>query len=92
MLTFLGKRQSFCDGIHRRNFLKIGAFGAGLFLVAIGLGLGGGSIATALLAIAAGAAGVGVGLLWRSRRQEPHPWRVGDTSHYERRGAHRQKG
>jgi hypothetical protein len=32
MLTFLGKRQSFCDGIHRRNFLKIGAFGAGLTL------------------------------------------------------------
>jgi uncharacterized protein (DUF1501 family) len=32
VLTFLGKRQSFCDGIHRRNFLKIGAFGAGLTL------------------------------------------------------------
>ena len=32
MLTFLGRRQSFCDGIHRRNFLKIGAFGAGLTL------------------------------------------------------------
>lgn len=32
MLTFLGQRQSFCDGIHRRNFLKIGAFGAGLTL------------------------------------------------------------
>ena len=32
MLTFLGKRQSFCDGIHRRNFLQIGAFGAGLTL------------------------------------------------------------
>jgi Protein of unknown function (DUF1501) len=32
MLTFLGKRQSFCDGIHRRNFLRIGAFGAGLSL------------------------------------------------------------
>jgi hypothetical protein len=32
MLAFLGKRQSFCDGIHRRNFLRIGAFGAGLSL------------------------------------------------------------
>ncbi len=32
MLTFLGKRQSFCDGLHRRNFLKLGAFGAGLSL------------------------------------------------------------
>ena len=32
MLTFLGRRQTFCDGIHRRNFLKIGAFGAGLTL------------------------------------------------------------
>ena len=32
MLTFLGQRQSFCDGINRRNFLKLGAFGAGLTL------------------------------------------------------------
>jgi hypothetical protein len=32
MLTLWGKRQSFCDGISRRNFLKIGAFGAGLSL------------------------------------------------------------
>lgn len=32
MFTFLGKRQSFCDGIHRRNFMKLGAFGAGLSL------------------------------------------------------------
>jgi hypothetical protein len=32
MLTFLGQSQSFCDGIHRRNFLKLGAFGAGLTL------------------------------------------------------------
>jgi Protein of unknown function (DUF1501) len=32
MLTFLGDRQTFCDGLHRRNFLKIGAFGAGLTL------------------------------------------------------------
>jgi Protein of unknown function (DUF1501) len=32
MLTFLGKNQSFCDGVNRRNFLRIGAFGAGLSL------------------------------------------------------------
>ena len=32
MLTFWGDRQPFCDGISRRNFLKIGAFGASLTL------------------------------------------------------------
>src|SRR5262249_45044917 len=32
MLTFLGARQKFCDGLNRRNFLRIGAFGAGLTL------------------------------------------------------------
>lgn len=32
MFTLWGGRQSFCDGISRRNFLKIGAFGAGLTL------------------------------------------------------------
>lgn len=32
MLTFWGKNKSFCDGVDRRNFLKIGAFGAGLTL------------------------------------------------------------
>jgi len=32
MLTFLGGRQKFCDGVSRRNFLQIGAFGAGLTL------------------------------------------------------------
>lgn len=32
MLTILGAKQKFCDGISRRNFLKIGAFGAGLSL------------------------------------------------------------
>src|SRR5215207_5241083 len=32
MFTFLGAQQGFCDGINRRNFLKIGAFGAGLTL------------------------------------------------------------
>ncbi|MBY0526223.1 MAG: DUF1501 domain-containing protein [Gemmataceae bacterium] len=32
MLTLLGARQRFCDGISRRSFLKVGAFGAGLTL------------------------------------------------------------
>ncbi len=32
MLTLWGGRQRFCDGITRRNFLQIGAFGAGLTL------------------------------------------------------------
>src|SRR5271154_5715965 len=32
MFTFLGSNQGFCDGVNRRNFLKIGAFGAGLTL------------------------------------------------------------
>jgi uncharacterized protein (DUF1501 family) len=32
MLTIWGKRERFCDGISRRNFLQIGAFGAGLTL------------------------------------------------------------
>jgi hypothetical protein len=32
MLTLWGAKQGFCDGISRRNFLKIGAFGAGLSL------------------------------------------------------------
>ena len=32
MFTLWGARQRFCDGMNRRNFLKIGAFGAGLTL------------------------------------------------------------
>ena len=32
MLTILGDKQRYCDGINRRNFLAIGAFGAGLTL------------------------------------------------------------
>lgn len=32
MLTIWGAAQRYCDGISRRNFLKIGAFGAGLTL------------------------------------------------------------
>ena len=32
MLQFLGSANRFCDGVSRRNFLQIGAFGAGLTL------------------------------------------------------------
>jgi hypothetical protein len=32
MITFLGKKQALCDGLSRRNFLRLGAFGAGLTL------------------------------------------------------------
>jgi hypothetical protein len=32
MFQFLGSAQRFCDGLSRRNFLQIGAFGAGLTL------------------------------------------------------------
>ena len=32
MFTVWGAKQRFCDGVSRRNFLKIGAFGAGLTL------------------------------------------------------------
>jgi hypothetical protein len=32
MLTLWGSRQKFCDGLTRRNFLQLGAFGAGLSL------------------------------------------------------------
>lgn len=32
MLTVWGRRQPFCDGVNRRNFLQIGALGAGLTL------------------------------------------------------------
>jgi hypothetical protein len=32
MLTFLGRSQTFCDGLTRRNFLRVGAFGSGLTL------------------------------------------------------------
>lgn len=32
MLTFFGAKQGYCDGVSRRNFLQIGAFGAGLTL------------------------------------------------------------
>lgn len=32
MFTFWGGNQRFCDGMNRRSFLKVGAFGAGLTL------------------------------------------------------------
>ncbi len=32
MLRFWGQKQGFCDGISRRNFLQVGAFGAGITL------------------------------------------------------------
>src|ERR1700730_5593889 len=32
MFNLLGSKQKFCDGLSRRNFLQIGAFGAGLTL------------------------------------------------------------
>src|SRR5687767_15156555 len=32
MFTLWGNKQRFCDGVSRRNFLQIGAFGAGLSL------------------------------------------------------------
>src|SRR5713101_69635 len=32
MLTIWGAKQRFCDGLSRRSFMKIGAFGAGLTL------------------------------------------------------------
>ena len=32
MLTFWGERQRYCDNVSRRNFLQLGAFGAGLTL------------------------------------------------------------
>jgi hypothetical protein len=35
MFTLWGSRQRFCDGISRRNFLRIGAFGAGLTLAGL---------------------------------------------------------
>ncbi|HEY1861537.1 MAG TPA: DUF1501 domain-containing protein [Gemmataceae bacterium] len=35
MLTLWGAKQPFCDGISRRNFLQVGAFGAGLSLASM---------------------------------------------------------
>ncbi len=49
MLTLLGKPQKFCDGLTRRNFLKIGALSAGT-LGAGTLGAGGLTLADVLRA------------------------------------------
>jgi hypothetical protein len=35
MFTIWGNRQRFCDGLSRRNFLQVGAFGAGLSLTGL---------------------------------------------------------
>lgn len=69
----------------------IGAFAVSLVLGAVGLAAGAGSAAAALLAGAGCGAVVGAGLVWRARRQEPRPWRSGDTGHYERRAEERPK-
>lgn len=66
-----------------------GAFAVSLVLGAAGLSIGRGAGAVALLAGAGCAAVVGAGLIWRARRQEPRPWRPGDSSHYERRSGAR---
>jgi hypothetical protein len=65
--------------------LGVAAFAVSLLLAMAGLGLA----ASALLAASAAACAAAVGLLWLSHLREPHPWRAGDTSHYERRSAPR---
>jgi hypothetical protein len=69
----------------------VGAFAASLLLAGVGLGGAAGSLQIALLAAAGAAAAVGAGLLWRSHRREPHPWRIDDAGHYERRLARRPR-
>ena len=59
----------------------VAAFAVSLVLAMAALGLD----ADALLAASAAACVLAVVLLWRSHLREPHPWRDGDTSHYERR-------
>ena len=70
----------------------VAAFAAGLIFAAVALASHGEGLTTALLALAAVTGMLGLGLLWRSRRSEPRPWRIGDPDHYERRGAQRKRG
>ena len=65
--------------------LGVAAFALSLLLAMSGLA----SSATALLAASAAACVAALALLWFSHLREPHPWRAGDTSHYERRSAPR---
>ena len=65
--------------------LGVAALALSLLLAMGGLGLA----ATALLAASAIACVAALGLLLLSHLREPHPWRAGDTSHYERRSAPR---
>ncbi|MBY0325443.1 MAG: DUF1501 domain-containing protein, partial [Gemmataceae bacterium] len=51
MLTFLGGSNKFCDGINRRNFLKIGAFGSSLSLTDMLRAKEAGKVGTAKAAI-----------------------------------------
>ena len=67
----------------------VAAGAASLSLTALGLGPMNGSSAVIVLGAAVGLGGVAGGLLWLSNRREPHPWRVHDVSHYERRSLQR---
>lgn len=68
----------------------IGAFAASLLMAAIGFRVAGGSLGATFLVATTVVAGVGACLLWWSHLREPHPWRLGDTSHYERRFGQRR--
>ena len=70
----------------------VAAFTASLLFAVVGLAMQGAGFASALRALAAVAGMAGLGLLWRSRRREPRPGRVGDPDHYERRGSNRKHG
>ena len=51
MLSFSGGSNRFCDGINRRNFLKIGAFGSSLSLTDMLRAKEAGKVSTAKSAI-----------------------------------------
>ena len=69
----------------------VAVFAAALLFAVAGFAMREKGAATMLLALAAVAGMLGLGLLWRSRRTEPRPWRIEDPSHYERRGAQRER-